>query len=364
MSGFLHEVGVAVRAGTIMSNGWGTASASVDRLRAAVPDGSVVLHITPGFVESRHVLGLFLDSRARVCSVAKTARFEWDSVGVRREAAALARLVELAPQLRDSVPEVLACVTFAGRDVLLESVLEGEALTHQRVRREPAAAAAVARWISALPVSGYDDGAMIIDELLEPPLARLDAMAPMGDPIRELASATRIAVEPLRGMVLPRPFEHGDVSHPNLLVAEHGGRLSVGIVDWELARERGAPGHDLAQFEAFTAFARASAHGRAAEGRAFQEAFSAGGRGRRAFTAGLADSVPLDAIRPLFVLAWARAALRLFDRLAPVNGSVREAVIGGPGPNEAADGPPSDERLLSLLGQSRNTALWQLSLAF
>ena len=337
MSGFLHEVGVAVRAGTIMSNGWGTASASVDRLRAAVPDGSVVLHITPGFVESRHVLGLFLDSRARVCSVAKTARFEWDSVGVRREAAALARLVELAPQLRDSVPEVLACVTFAGRDVLLESVLEGEALTHQRVRREPAAAAAVARWISALPVSGYDDGAMIIDELLEPPLARLDAMAPMGDPIRELASATRIAVEPLRGMVLPRPFEHGDVSHPNLLVAEHGGRLSVGIVDWELARERGAPGHD---------------------------AFSAGGRGRRAFTAGLADSVPLDAIRPLFVLAWARAALRLFDRLAPVNGSVREAVIGGPGPNEAADGPPSDERLLSLLGQSRNAALWQLPLAF
>ncbi|CAB5039143.1 unannotated protein [freshwater metagenome] len=205
---------------------------------------------------------------------------------------------------------------------------------------------------------------MIIDELLEPPLARLDAMAPMGDPIRELASATRIAVEPLRGMVLPRPFEHGDVSHPNLLVAEHGERLSVGIVDWELARERGAPGHDLAQFEAFTAFARASAHGRAAEGRAFQEAFSAGGRGRRAFTAGLADSVPLDAIRPLFVLAWARAALRLFDRLAPVNGSVREAVIGGPGPNEAADGPPSDERLLSLLGQSRNAALWQLSLAF
>jgi len=348
-----------------MADGGGTEFASADRLREAVPDDSVLLYVTPGFVESRHVLGLFVDSRARVCSVAKTARFGWDTAGVRREAEALTRLVELAPELRESVPQILACTSFAGRDVLLESVLDGEPLTHRRVRRDPAATAALARLITTLPVTGYDDGSALIAELLEPLLGRLDALAPPSHPLRELASATRVAVEPLRGMVLPRPFEHGDPSHPNLLVSGRGAGVRVGVVDWELARESGAPGHDLAQYEAFVAFSRAGAHGPVAEGLAFQNSFKPGGLGREAFESGLGASVPPDAAAPLFVLAWARAALRLLDRLAPMTGFAAQAPAHSMGRADtgACDGPPSDEHLLSLLNESRNVSLWRLALA-
>ena len=55
-------------------------------------------------------------------------------------------------------------------------------------------------------------------------------------------------MQPLRAASVPRVFEHGDLSHPNLIWLPTG---RVGVVDWELAEEEGFPLHDLSFFLAF-----------------------------------------------------------------------------------------------------------------
>ena len=103
MTSFLEGIGAALVAGFA---GEDPRDLRPDpaRVAAAIPLPVTLVHLTPGFVESRHVLAFYVDRRARVVSVAKTPRRSWDGDTVRREAASLRRLVELAPQLRESVP--------------------------------------------------------------------------------------------------------------------------------------------------------------------------------------------------------------------------------------------------------------------
>jgi len=354
MTSFLEGIGAALVAGFA---GEDPRDLRPDpaRVAAAIPLPVTLVHLTPGFVESRHVLAFYVDRRARVVSVAKTPRRSWDGDTVRREAASLRRLVELAPQLRESVPDVLACVTADARPVMLQVALDGAPLTHARLRRDLRSADAVQEWISTLPVTGSSTGAAVVDELLEPTLRRLEAMLPRDHDLRDVVRATREVLSRLADVELPRVFEHGDPSHPNLLVAGRRSAVRVGIVDWELAVEQGAVGHDLAQFLAFRAFALAGAHGLRAESEAFETHFrDAGSPGRQRFAAGLPDSVPPDAAAPLFVLAWARAAVRILDRLAPEDAET----AGSP-----AVPLPSDH-LVELLSVSRNAVLWRAALSW
>ena len=352
MTSFLRGFSDAARAGVLTATP-DDVVATPEQLRLALPEGVRVLYVTPAFVESRHLVGLFVDRQGRTTAVAKTPRRSWDGATVRAEAAALVRLVELAPELADTVPPVLACADWYGRPVLLEGMLHGQPLTHARVRRDSRAALAVLNWIGALPTTGRTDAAVLVSDLLAPELLRLRSLADPADPLVALADRTEQALRPLQGAVLPRVFEHGDPSHPNLLIDSRSGSRDGGprveIVDWELARADGAPGHDLAQYLAFVCFARAGVHGTRDETAVFEASFGSDGVGMARFSAGLAArGVPVSLARPLLVLAWARAALRLLPRLAAQE--------------SAADAVPSGSELVELLTESRNASLWRAAL--
>ena len=335
MTAFLESLAAAIRSGEVEVGDSGEAS----RL---LTEDLRVLHVTPGFVESRHVVGLFVDRRGRIKAVAKSPRREHDDEGVKHEAILLTRLHDLAPELSTTVPAVLAFTYWHGRPVLVESALVGTALTHARARRHPRDVASIHEWIAALPVTTRSTGADMLDELLAPALERLRQITPTNHPLRDIAVRTEQLLHPLHEVELPRPFEHGDPSHPNLLVSKDG---HARVVDWELARENGAPGHDLAFFLGFTAFSRRNAHGVPAELTAFRDAFLRPGAPEAAdFTRRLHGAgVDASVSGPLFALAWARASLRLIERLAPD----LESLSGD-----------ARARVLADLEASRNTTLW------
>jgi hypothetical protein len=110
-------------------------------------------------------------------------------------------------------------------------------------------------------------------------------------------------------------FEHGDLSHPNLLRL-HGGGL--GVLDWELADPRGLPAQDLFFFLTYVAFARERVRDAADHLRAFDAAFFGARAWARPFVRAYAEAlrIPAELLSPLFLLAWLRHLARLVERLA------------------------------------------------
>ena len=340
---YLEGVVAGLRAGTLQPAGPLEWAEPASRMAELLPEGAPVLHVTPAFAESRHVVGLVV-RRGRVLGVLKTPRGAWDTEGVLHEGTVLRRLHELAPDLRGTAPEALACVTAGERRVLVETPVEGEPLNHARVRRDPRSADVAVAWVRGLPVTGRTDGGAALDELLAPAAARLEQVAPSGHPLLDLLAATWEQASPLRGRDVPRVLEHGDPAHPNLLLLDGGRRL--GVVDWELGEVSGLPAHDLVQLLAFLAFARAGVHGVADEVPVLRRDLLADdGWARRILRDELAPVVDDDLVRPLVVTAWARAALRLLGRV------------------ETGEDAHTRERALALLESSRNVALWREAVA-
>jgi hypothetical protein len=148
-----------------------------------------VVLVTPSYDTSRYVVGLVFDG-SRLTAVLKTCRQPGDDSGLRREAANLARLQQLG----------------ADRDLLVRT---GTAL----VERFPVTGTHPSPW--------YDD-------LVAAPVEALRTGFP--GLVDDLVGPTHDALATLRDARLPAVFEHGDLSHPNLLLAAPE-RLSA--VDWE-----------------------------------------------------------------------------------------------------------------------------------
>lgn len=68
-------------------------------------------------------------------------------------------------------------------------------------------------------------------------------------------------------------FEHGDLSHPNLIEYSAG---EVGVIDWELAERAGVPLHDLVFFLMYVALSSARSRSSAAQQQALTDAFRSG----------------------------------------------------------------------------------------
>jgi hypothetical protein len=340
---YLEGVVAALRAGTLAPSGPEEWAEPAARMSALLPEGAPVLHVTPAFAESRHVVGLVVRKR-RVLGVLKTPRGAWDAEGVLHEGTVLRRLHELAPDLRGTAPEAVACVTAGERRVLVETAVQGEPLSHARVRREPSSADVAIAWVRGLPETGRTDGGQALDALLEPAAARLEDLAPAGHPLLDLLAATREQTAPLRGREVPRVLEHGDPAYPNLFLLDGGRRL--GVVDWELGEVSGLPGHDLVQLLAFLAFARAGVHGVADEVPVLRrDLLAEDGWARRILHDELAPTAGADLVAPLVAAAWARAALRLLGRV------------------RTGEDTHTRERALALLESSRNVALWREAVA-
>lgn len=202
--------------------------------------------VTPSYDTSRHVVALVFDHRRDPQVVVKVSRRPGDDSGLRREAAVLRRLEELRGS-GDDVPRVLALVPFGAGTALVESGLSGPALSPERVRADSdAVLRAGTELVERLPVTGTLTGSWY-DELVRAPVQRMLSCFPSLSE-DDLAARTHDALADLTGSELPAVLEHGDLSHPNLLLVAPD---RIGAVDWERSVERGVPGHDLVYLLAY-----------------------------------------------------------------------------------------------------------------
>jgi aminoglycoside phosphotransferase (APT) family kinase protein len=179
-------------------------------------------------------------------------------------------------------------------------------------------------------------------------LAGFAALGPRAGDVADLVAATRALTAPLREADLPLIVEHGDLSHPNILV---DGASRLGIIDWELSRTDGLVGHDLFIFLAFVAFARHDAHDLPRQRAALDEAFFApAGWGRTAAEEYLRRrGVDAHLLLPLMVACWARYSAQMLPRLWGTTG-------GAPGESLAGE---ALTRSLDVVNQARDVNLWR-----
>ena len=278
--------------------------------------------LTPRFQTSAHVVHLLVTRAGGypVLVVKASRRPATGGFSLAREAAALAAAHRVAGRHRACIPRLVAYEEWHGTELLVETAVPGRVLRPSEVRRRPGRyAAALEAWVTDLHIASahraHSPGIRWTN-LLDP-LER-DPALPPGD--RALVTRTRDLTAVLDEATFPRVLEHGDLSAPNILVADDG---TLGIVDWEPASPDGLPLADLAFALAFVAFARAGATGRHADISPFVDAFFAG---RRAWAwASLqryATAIGLDPalIPPLFLACWSQSVIRRFERIDRADG--------------------------------------------
>lgn len=270
--------------------------------------------LTPRFRASRHVVVLlFPDGSTDAALVAKIPRLAGDSSGVERERAVLTAIQEAREGGYTTIPHVVADFEIGGRTTLLESALVGVPLTPSLVRRDPASAIqAVLRWLDTLPSGETTSGDERFARLFERPLARLGAALSEQD--AELVERTLELLEPLRQAALPTMVEHGDLSHPNLLLLRSG---EIGVVDWELGEIEGLPTHDLFVFLGYVAASLARASTPDQRARALHDELTrpTGWAVDTVVRYANRMEIELTLLTPLLLACWSRYTTGLFDRL-------------------------------------------------
>jgi aminoglycoside phosphotransferase len=225
----------------------------LDGLGVPPAPGCVVL--TPRFPRSRHVITLVFGERgSRPVLVAKTPRLPQDADRLAHEAAMLeAADRATAGSAAATAPVLLAFDGSLRWPLLLETALPGRPISPAAVRRDPGGT--IGRVADALATLAEATARMAppgwYDSLIEEPLSALAARGTAAT--AELVETTLAVLEPLRGARLPLVLEHGDVSHPNLLLLPDG---RIGLLDWERARDGGLPVGDLLCFLGYAARAQ------------------------------------------------------------------------------------------------------------
>lgn len=287
------------------------------RLRRSVTEngkaGSLLVK-TPRFRASGHVLLFaFAPGQSGPARVAKMQRLNGDPT-LDREAACLQAL-ERAGTL--GVPRLDARDTFGGVSTLVETVVPGQPLHPDRLRRNPTAhLAAGVEWITTLhertaqPVVDRDAWWA---EAVEAPLQSLRAAFPSG-PESDWITRTEQRVQPLREGGLPTVFEHGDIGAPNLLLDDDG---TFGVVDWELGQPRGLIAADLFFFLGFAAVARERARTAPEFASAFRKAFFGPSAWASSWIRSYGDRLGIASSvwPPLFVLSAARVVAHAIERV-------------------------------------------------
>jgi aminoglycoside phosphotransferase len=283
-----------------------------------VPEQLTSVVITPRFRASSHVVFLVLaPGRPEPLLVAKLPRLASAGTVAEREVANLRAVQGLRADGFDSIPRVIAYEEYLGRPILVETALVGRPMDPATVRRDRAACcAAVASWLAALqqPAHGAENDTAWFGRLVEQPLRYFERVFPLSIEEARLLERTWELVAPLRDTALPLVFEHGDLSHPNLMLLHNG---AVGVVDWELAEPRGLPAYDLFFFLTYAAFAMQNARKSGDYLAAFQAAFFGAAAWARPYVVDYVQrlELPPHTITPLFVLSWARYMISLLLRL-------------------------------------------------
>lgn len=292
-----------------------------------IGDRPPCLVLTPRFEASRHVVFLVMaHDRPWPILVVKIPRLIETPGSLAREAGSLRAVQGLRPGGFASVPRVVAFEEFCGRVVLVETALSGPLMAPRLVRRRPDdCCRRVLDWLVDLQqASRRAAHGRWFDTLVDEPFDYFAAVFPLAGDDATLLARTREIVAPLRYAGLPFVCEHGDLSHPNLVLNGAG----VAVLDWELARMEGLVGYDFFIFLAYVAFSRWKATSATARLKAFEDAFFGPGAWTLPLMRGYAGrmNVPSDALRPLFVLSWARYTIHLLQRLTSGDGAADRPV--------------------------------------
>jgi len=281
---------------------------------------TATLLITPRFQASAHVVGLVTPRRSgRPSVVVKVHRLAGFTRTLESEAASLTALADLRPGGTAGVPRLLAHESIAGHATIIETALAGRPLDPMEVRRDRSAAIeGVGSWLRGLrrmETPGSDDDRW--ERLILPALDALEAVLADEAVDAERVRRARELVAPLRAAELPVFIEHGDLSHPNLLLLDAGPPARIGVVDWELGEPRGLPLGDLLFFLGYVAIAERRPRTPEEHADAIEAAFGGPAAWAAAAAARQADVEGIDRalLGPLLVATWTRALVRLLGRL-------------------------------------------------
>jgi hypothetical protein len=262
----------------------------------------------------------------------KIPRQPGDSSGVRREAAMLDQLSAAVDS--PGVPRLVGIRDEGPYTVLVETALTGIPLDPRKVAADlPSAVAAGTGFVGALPCThAATDNPDWYQRAVAAPLAALERLAGPDAQTGRLVERTHQLLEPLRTAQLPAVIEHGDLSHPNLLVKPGSG---LQVMDWERSLTDGVPGHDLVFYLQYLSESSEQAFARDAQIAAFEKAFGQGGWALDPLSRHLGVRGVDASLLPLLVITtWARSTATLADRLAQEaeadpsqgNGKVRAAL--------------------------------------
>ena len=302
--------------------------------------------VTPRFRASKHVIFLIMDPRKpEPVLVAKVSRLPGEGQTLLREASNLQAAQRAHGGGLDSIPRLIAYENFRGHELLVETAVTGPAMDPATVRRRCGECVNDGlRWLTdfQLPtIAKSSADSAWFERLIEGPIDRLQAALAThpGDQLQ--IRLTRRIVERLNTAAVPLVFEHGDLSHPNLIIRKPG---ELGVVDWELADERGLPLSDAIFFLTYIAFARAKATTGNEYVAAFDRAFFGPTAWAMPYVATYARRLEIEAadLPALFAACWARQASRVISRL-----------------DLPCDEQPLDERTLGWFHGNRYYLLWQ-----
>jgi aminoglycoside phosphotransferase len=276
--------------------------------------------LTPRFeASSRVVFLLFPEGQSDPVLVAKVPRLAGMDPGIQREAANLQIIHESRSGGFGSIPQVVAFEEFCGHQILIESALTGKPLDPPTVRLKPDEYCWMALdWLVELHAtaskSGYRDTNWY-ERLVITPLEQFAACFPLDDDEQRLLEHTRELVTALRDAHLPLVVEHGDFSHPNILLLKSTQRF--GVLDWDLAEIKGLPAIDLFFFLSYIAFSRQRASSNAQYIAAFQSAFFDANAWAVPYVMEYSERFNLktDWLNPLFALGWLHYIVGLLSRL-------------------------------------------------
>lgn len=291
----------------------------LDLARYGLTERMTSVVLTPRFRASSHVVVLVLSQgQAQPKLVAKTPRLADSTCSLEREARNLRFAQGLHSGGLSTVPRAVAFEQHLGRPVLVQTALLGHPMDPPQMRRsfEHCCSAAMdcladlsygPRNQNSVPENRFN---LLVSSVLD----YLDESFPWNQNERLDLDRTRACLEPLRNAKLPAVLEHGDFSHPNLMLLSDG---CAGVVDWEMAEIHGAPCHDLIFFLTYAAFARNNARENGKYLPAIQAAFFGESAWAQAYMLQYAQQLqlPLETLKPLFLLSWVRYIAGLLKRI-------------------------------------------------
>lgn len=291
-----------------------------ERLQLAryhIPEKLQTMMLTPRFPASSHVIFMMIpQGQSDPMLVAKVHRLKEISHSVDREVENLLKIAELFPNETSAFPRIIAHENFQNHSLLLETALQGSLLAPATLRKNP---------------EGYT--AMMIDWLLKlqkaesRPSAKswYDAIAgekieffkqtfPLNSEERSALEQVEEHIQVLKEHDLPFVVEHGDLSHPNLILLKQGG---MGVVDWELSEIEGMLAYDLFFFLSYVTFTLHDSNNTLDYRTPFLKMFFGEDAQAKPHIKRYAEAlnIPLDLLPPLFLLSWTRYLINLLIRL-------------------------------------------------